>query len=262
MRKIRRVYLILCLVWVIAPAIPLVAPSAGVASNIDMLSENYHIQAQWSESVQYGTVVPIDSQGQPIEGSYTGGYDLSSQGLPISSSTTGHFGTVSASNGVDLFSVSNTAYAAPYIHPQSPEYEIFNSLNASAEGEWRFRPLSDSLALDLSYSYRHNYLQRGSGVAIALMDATSSANLLNIFQNADLPPAHQIYNFTVDPTHEYELVMSAVLVGLHDADHGWQSITADISVPEPSAVALLGCGIIGLVLFRRRLKVHQPPAHA
>ena len=159
MRKIRRVYLILCLVWVIAPAIPLVAPNAGVASNIDMLSENYHIQAQWSESVQYGTVVPIDSQGQPIEGSYTGGYDLSSQGLPISSSTTGHFGTVSASNGVDLFSVSNTAYAAPWPHwTPDTDYEIINSLAASAEGEWRFRPLSDSLALDLSYSYRDNYL--------------------------------------------------------------------------------------------------------
>ena len=151
--------------------------------------------------------------------------------------------------------MSNTAYAAPWPHwTPDTDYEIINSLAASAEGEWRFRPLSDSLALDLSYSYRHNYLQRGSGVAIALMDATSSANLLNIFQNDDLPPAHQIYNFTVDPTHEYELVMSSVLVGLHDADHGWQSIRADISVPEPSAVALLGCGIIGLVLFGRRLR--------
>ena len=108
--------------------------------------------------------------------------------------------------------MSNTAYAAPWPH-WTPDtgYDIINSLTASAEAEWRFRPLSDSLALDLSYSYRHNYLQRGSVVAIALMDATSSANLLNIFQNDDLPPAHQIYNFTVDPTHEYELVMSAVL---------------------------------------------------
>jgi PEP-CTERM motif len=254
MRKTRRVYLIIYFVSVMAPAIPLVAPNAGVASNIDMLSESYHIQTQWSESVQHGAVVPVDSQGQPIDGSYTGGYDLSSQGLPISNSTTGHFGTVSASNSVDLFSVSNAASAAPYIHPQSPGYQIINSVTASAEGEWRFRPLSDSLALDLSYSYRDNYLQTGSGVAITLMDTTSSANLLNIFQNADLPPAHQIYNFTVDPTREYELVMSAELVRLHDADHGWQSITADISVPEPSTVILLGCGVIGLVAIRRRFK--------
>jgi hypothetical protein len=226
-----------------------------------MLSENYHVQAQWSESVQYGTVVPVDSQGQPITGSYTGGYDLSSQGLPVSNSTTGHFGTVSASNGVDLFGVSNTAYAASWPH-WTPDtgYDIINSLTASAEAEWRFRPLSDSLALDLSYSQFILWPVQApvTGVAITLMDATSSANLLNIFQHSSLPlpssQVHQIYNFTVDPTHEYELVMSAVLVGLHDADHGWQSITAGISVPEPSTVILLGCGIIGLVLCRRRLR--------
>jgi hypothetical protein len=232
--------LIALMVWV---GMALGATAQAQVSGVAMISENYHIWGVWTQQ--------WFNSDDHSSGSNSGSFDTSSSdGTPISISVASspyQYSTAGAS--IDLLSYSLGMSEPPW--GGVPIDFTGSHMGISADATWRFQPLNTSLFLGLDGSYDSGW-PNCDHFQISLTDLSASTSLLSMDVSSPMPQ-HQTYNFTVDLSHEYEFRIFG-WAGADDHSTTNFTATATISAPESSALFLLGPGLIGVALLRRKVK--------
>lgn len=206
---------------------------AAYVDGIELVSESYHITAEWTETYSLG--------GEPTN--YSGGYDLSTlDGSPVSAATAGHFNGVNANANIDKFSLYDESSAGPATGI------YYGTIQTQAQGVWEFRPANNLLNVGLSINAYYSYygLQFG-GLTVTLIDTTDSSTLLNLVNPLSYAGAsgdgyygETNYLFAVDPGRVYAFSISGYSDS-YDYDNTSLDITASMtSVPEPSCLLIAG----------------------
>ena len=178
-----------------------------------------------------------------------------------------------AQGALGPFSLWVNAYSAPYDLPMA-DGTVGNlpggGLSVAAESRTRFLVNAPALSFTLQAEAYWNYSAQEQDMTLVLRDLTLDEVLLR-WQLVDAPETKisQSYSFQVDPTHEYEMVLSGWVEAWDAKDVwlrlwvGWDAVSKDLrmaripDVGSSAVLAILGLG--GLVALRRIWRSPQMP---
>lgn len=237
----------------------LAVAGAATAATIQWLSVDYSFQADWSETfIVYGLETSATWRN---EGSYS---SASQNDVPFMANIAGPSSRFNVSTSMnrsgDFLSFINAASADPWDapftpYPNDPDTEMITNAMVSSTSTvcWKFRPLHTQLIVDLEAEQFYNYSPDEQSFTIALKDLAGTSTLLDLRVLRDgISPTH--YKFAADPSHEYELTVSA-WAWAWDAKDVYQSFDAAIiSVPEASTGVLIGFSLFGGLAVARAFR--------
>jgi len=172
---------------------------------ITVTSQDLQITASWWESW-----VDINHQQHSSIGSFN---QSSSSDLQLSAAIqSAPYGWVQASTTVSSYALGMSAFAEAWGGPL-PEggLSLGSSMTSQAIATTGFSAGGPQLGLSLNTTAFYSYSSSEQDIALLLRDLTTSTTLLNLTRLDNAPHVQDHYNFDVDPSHQYELVLSGII---------------------------------------------------
>jgi len=228
----------------------LLAFSAG--AEVNLLSTALEISGDWQETWY------TEADHQEHHNAVTfGDFTLSEPSLSLTA-VSSPYGWGSASGTLSAFDLRLGADAAPrhILYEWGIGSLQPTEIHIYATATTRFRVEHPTLEIQWLGGANFNYAADEQDVYLVLTDVTTATPLLEREASADWGPWRReefagFYPLTVDPTHEYELILAGWITAW-DAKHAlldtWVAIR---EIPEPASGWLLLAGW-GLALARRR----------